>query len=349
MILPSNSHAGPNNVALDIMENIISQYKNVKFKVFYFKNSPDNIISFPPDIESEKINFFDEIDFNSFDVFHSHMIKADAYLCINKLRRRLRGKPILTTIHQKDFYNLKSDFQSPIKAILVSFIWRLLLINFDRIICLSRSMVKFYCTTLPKSKLTYIYNGRSLSGKLSEHSQSITLNKNKIIGTSCYLTERKGLDQVIKVLNDLPDVKFHIAGIGPDQPRLAKLVKQLSLEDRVVFLGHCKDIENFLNSIDVYILPSRAEGFPLSLLEATSIGKPCVASNIDIITEAFSSDEISIFKLDDRDSLIDGINYAFENSRKLSENVKIKHDNNFTPETMANKYMEQVLRLIHEV
>jgi glycosyltransferase involved in cell wall biosynthesis len=71
-----------------------------------------------------------------------------------------------------------------------------------------------------------------------------------------------------------------IAGIGEEEKNLKKLVKELSLEDDVEFLGWVAQ-EDFFNKIDIFLLTSKIETFGLVTLEAMKYKKPIISTNTD--------------------------------------------------------------------
>ncbi len=94
----------------------------------------------------------------------------------------------------------------------------------------------------------------------------------------------KGYDRVIRampeVLKEIPNARYVLVGSGDDMSDMERLVKELNLEDRVVFVGSPKDDEmiDYYNLADVFVMPSKNEGFPaIVLLEALACGKPVVA------------------------------------------------------------------------
>ncbi len=87
--------------------------------------------------------------------------------------------------------------------------------------------------------------------------------------------------------------RLFIVGAGADLPRLEKFVDDRpALRDRVRFLGPSNRIPEFLNAMDVYVLPSLCEGISNSLLEAMATGLPVIASetggNPELIVEGRS-------------------------------------------------------------
>lgn len=94
----------------------------------------------------------------------------------------------------------------------------------------------------------------------------------------------KGFDEVLEVLPDLDaDVSYVIAGGGNDVPRLQRKAARLGVTDRVVFTGLFPDEEkaDLYNLADVYVMPSRGEGFGFVFLEALACGVPVIASRLD--------------------------------------------------------------------
>lgn len=94
----------------------------------------------------------------------------------------------------------------------------------------------------------------------------------------------KGFDEVLEVLPAVaPDVVYMIAGGGDDFPRLQQKAVDLGVGDRVVFTGLFpeEDKPDLYNLADVYVMPSRGEGFGFVFLEAMACGVPVIGSKID--------------------------------------------------------------------
>jgi len=107
----------------------------------------------------------------------------------------------------------------------------------------------------------------------------------------------KGFDEVIEVLPDLPsDVVYLIAGGGNDTPRLRAKTHDLGVADRVVFTGLFPEEEkpDLYNLADVYVMPSRGEGFGFVFLEAMASGVPVIASSQDGGREAILGGELGL-------------------------------------------------------
>jgi glycosyltransferase involved in cell wall biosynthesis len=94
----------------------------------------------------------------------------------------------------------------------------------------------------------------------------------------------KGFDEVLEIMPELEDdIAYVIAGGGNDVPRLQRKAAALGVAERVVFTGLLPEHEkaDLYNLADVYVMPSRGEGFGFVLLEAMACGVPVIASRLD--------------------------------------------------------------------
>ena len=124
--------------------------------------------------------------------------------------------------------------------------------------------------------------------------------------TVARLERHKGMDTVIEALPAIlaraPDVRYAVAGVGPDRERLEKRAQQLRLSDRVRFLGGLgdRDLPAFYNLASVYVGASRraerlgVEGFGISLVEASACGLPVVGGNSGGVPDAVRDGETGV-------------------------------------------------------
>ncbi len=109
----------------------------------------------------------------------------------------------------------------------------------------------------------------------------------------------KGPDTLLRAislcLHKNPNLKALIVGGGRYGRRLELLANQLAISQKVNFLGQLKsgsEVFDFLDSIDLFVMPSRAEGFPRALHEAMSRGCPCIGSNVGGIPELLAPEDL---------------------------------------------------------
>ena len=97
------------------------------------------------------------------------------------------------------------------------------------------------------------------------------------------LSEEKGQRVAIEVLKMLVDrgqqVKWYFVGDGPDKEYCQVLAQQLGVAERVVFLGVQANPYGFMKDCDIYVQPSRHEGFCITLAEALCFPHPIVATD----------------------------------------------------------------------
>jgi len=130
----------------------------------------------------------------------------------------------------------------------------------------------------------------------------------------------KGFDEVLEVLPQLPeDVVYMIAGGGHDLPRLRDKAQSLGVGNRVIFTGLFPESEkpDLYNLADVYVMPSRGEGFGFVFLEALASGLPAIGSKVDGGREALLDGELgTLVDPDDRDELRDAIVTRLDDPRR---------------------------------
>jgi L-malate glycosyltransferase len=125
-------------------------------------------------------------------------------------------------------------------------------------------------------------------------------NKNVYILYAGRLSSEKGLIDLVKsavyVCEKYPDIKFVIAGKGPLDSRLRKLVTNLHLEHNFSFKGNVNHdiLLKFYQNATLYVLPSYREGLPTTLLEAMSCGLPVVATAIAGISDVIVDHNMGI-------------------------------------------------------
>lgn len=103
----------------------------------------------------------------------------------------------------------------------------------------------------------------------------------------------KGFDTLIQAFNQLlkvyPHLTLTIYGEGKERLNLERFIQSLDLQNRILLPGAIQNIQEALINADLFIFPSRYEGFPNALCEAMAVGLPVIASdcsgNIDIVRD----------------------------------------------------------------
>jgi glycosyltransferase involved in cell wall biosynthesis len=107
-----------------------------------------------------------------------------------------------------------------------------------------------------------------------------------IVGTMGRFEPQKGFDVLIRALRDVPHATGVIVGDGGERAGLHTLAQRIGVDDRILWLGWSEDRRSYLPWFDVFVLPSRFEGFPLALLEALLAERAVVATDVGSVAEA---------------------------------------------------------------
>lgn len=121
--------------------------------------------------------------------------------------------------------------------------------------------------------------------------KSLKIKENQlVIGHIGRFVEEKNqmflVDIFKEISRQMPDSRLLFIGGGKPKAeekykeKVKKKVKETGLESKVCFLGVRDDIEKLIQGIDVLVMPSLSEGFPVTLVEAQSAGTPCVVSGV---------------------------------------------------------------------
>jgi len=115
------------------------------------------------------------------------------------------------------------------------------------------------------------------------------------------------------------DLSVALAGDGSELERLRSLAASLSISSRVYFLGASRKVEDFLNALDVFVLPSVSEGMSNTVLEAMSSGLPVVATRVGGNPELIE-DKVSglLFEVGNVEELV-------ERLTNLTRNAELRH------------------------
>ena len=152
-----------------------------------------------------------------------------------------------------------------------------------------------------------------------------------------YHDTRKGIDTAIKALQMLNDnrISLHILGVGTEEDRNKwfRYAEKRNVKNQLVFDPPVSGVEKVLKwdeEIDIMILPSRSEGLPRSIVEAISVGCPCIISDVCGMPELVNSKWLH--KPGDSKALCDLIKTMIDNPDEMTKaaNENFKHSNNYT-------------------
>jgi glycosyltransferase involved in cell wall biosynthesis len=203
------------------------------------------------------------INRGKYSIVHVHLFPANLF---GSLASLFLPKNIKFIFSEHNVYNRRRLFK--IFTILDTFIYS----RYYKIICVSKQVQVALIEWLPKLKRKIIVISNAVP--VPDLSNWSPIKKYDILFVG-RLTKAKGVDILLKAINILKEkyqmeIKAAIVGEGYLEEELKGLVVKLGLEKEVEFLGVRRDIERLMKSTQVFVLPSRWEGLPLTILEAMS-------------------------------------------------------------------------------
>ncbi|NTU68206.1 MAG: glycosyltransferase family 4 protein [Chlorobiaceae bacterium] len=209
-------------------------------------------------------------------------IHSPKFYWLGALAGRLSGKPVLIT---RNVPFRKKGLKRKLNKLLYGLLA-------DRVVAISdkikRELLEDY--RIDGRSVDVVYDG--LDTERFEMSRSPKDNSNVTVGVVSRLVFGKGLECFVeampKIVREIPEVRFVIAGSGPLENDLRRRVIELGLGNSVVFAGFRHDIPQLYGELDITVIPSPEEGMSMSALESMASGGPVVATSggglVDIIT-----------------------------------------------------------------
>jgi len=169
------------------------------------------------------------------------------------------------------------------------------------------------------------------------------------IGCVARLSEEKGVDLLVKAVNDLPNVTLSIVGVGKERESLEKYISKHEMGFRTKIESRKGNMAAFYSSLDVFVLPSRKhDPFGLVAAEAMMLGVPVVVTNAcGIARQLTHGKDAMIVEANSVEALKKGISELL-----LDENLRLsiaragqqKALSDFTVSSMIDRYEELLLR-----
>ena len=213
------------------------------------------------------------------DVIHTHRVKENIIGSIAAWRNdRI---PSLRTSHGADEHR-PSWYQVP-KHLIAFLDWFCGRFMQTKIIAVSPDLADILQKTFPANKIAVIENGIDIKALTALKKASTTNTSFIKIGIIGRLVPIKRVDLFIKSAKILKQkhpeftARFHIYGDGPLHESLKQQSQQAGTDDIVYFEGHCEQIHDEIQTLDMLLMTSDHEGLPMTLLEAMALQIPIIA------------------------------------------------------------------------
>lgn len=225
------------------------------------------------------------------DVLHVHYAIPHAVCAILAKQMAGRDLKIVTTLHGTDITVLGYD-PSLTDAIKFG------IEKSDVVTAVSNALVnQTYDLIHPDKQIETVYNFidhriyQKTDARHLKEEFGIKENEKVIIHVSNFRAVKRVQD-VVKTFAKISSVmpaKLLLVGDGPEMTIICRLVRQLALEDQVIFLGKQENLEELYSISDLMLLLSEKESFGLVALEAMACGVPCIGTNIGGIPEVIDN------------------------------------------------------------
>ncbi|WP_096435077.1 glycosyltransferase [Alteribacter populi] len=175
--------------------------------------------------------------------------------------------------------------------------------KFDKIFTVSKEGLDKLLHVLPsiKEKSAYLYNLTSSEYvmKMADYGLGFQDHFNGIrVLTVGRLSKEKGQDLAIPVLAKLKsegyNLKWYCVGEGSARVEYEKLIEQYKVKNEFILLGSNPNPYPFMNECDIYVQPSRHEGYCITLAEARYFEKPIVSTNFNSVREHIKDGETGL-------------------------------------------------------
>lgn len=272
---------------------------------------------------------------NNSTILHSHLPRAELFVYFAVKILNSKHKFVLSRHNQEVFL---PGIDSKCGLFVSGFLSRSITRRANAVIAISHEVERFLKRNSEVYLCTPIYVVHYGIG-----SELVTKNRTSgrlcKIGTVARLVEQKNLSFLLEALKNInePELKVEIVGKGKLRDKLIKEIHELKIEKMVTIVEGVPNIQAFYKTLDLFILPSKYEGFGLVILEAINSNIPILAARIPIMEEILGSDFEGLFKLDSISGLVSLIEDCQDpNFRKILLSRQKLVMKRFTLERMIN-------------
>lgn len=273
------------------------------------------------------------------DLFHVNSLRMALYAILIKKLTRKKMK-IIYTKHNVTVLDSKG-----------SLLAKLINKYVDLVIAVSEfEKERLVSNGVERNKIRTIYNGVDLNQFTFFKKEE---NENFNVGILARLSEEKNHQfflQVADKLKEIPNITFHIAGDGPESKNIANMITSLGISHKVKMRGNVQEPEQFIKEMDLLLLTSHLEVFPMVILEAMAVGTPIVSIDRGGIKEAILNEETGFLIADHSvEDFCNKILFALENREEVERIAKRARDrvgSNFSLEKMVTSTLDEYLKCI---
>ena len=160
------------------------------------------------------------------------------------------------------------------------------------------------------------------------------------------LSKEKGQDLIIPVLKKLKEngykVRWYCIGDGPAKKEYEKLVDKLNIKDDFIFLGSKLNPYTYMKECNIYVQPSKHEGYCITLGEARCFNNPIVTTNFTGANEQIVNENTGLVCEINEEEIYKAIKKLLDD-KKLYKNIKDNLNNEIVDSTKEIRKLESIL------
>lgn len=228
---------------------------------------------------------------NRKDIVHVHLFPTSFMVSVLRILKLIPSCALLLTEHSTENRRRNLFFGKIIDRILYR--------SYSHIIAISQGVANSLISYKPdcRDKIKIITNGIELFFTKPIYRQA--KNKNIIISVG-RLHKSKNYHLALRAIKKITDMDFEywIVGSGDLYDELNQYSQSLNLKNKVKFMGYVADVSDLLKKADIFLIPSKWEGFGLAAIEAMNASLPCLISNVSGLREVVSKDGHDAFLIE---------------------------------------------------
>jgi glycosyltransferase involved in cell wall biosynthesis len=199
--------------------------------------------------------------------------------------------------------------------------------------------------SIPARKIVRIYNGATSLQKVTQEQWPLKSGFTLVyVGRLAPVkNHRLLLKAFCRALKSMPCLRLWIVGDGSERKMLEGMAAELGISSQVTFWGQQLDVAQFLSAADVFIMSSKSEGLPMSLLQAFSLGLSAIVTDVGGMAEVIRLTQagVTVSATDPAEMAAAILRLAESDAERerFSTNAKEAFCSFFTLQTMADAYM----------
>ncbi len=289
------------------------------------------------------------------DVIHAHVPRATLWMGLAKRIFRLRV-PLVYSEH-----SIQETYPS-----WIPWVYRAFLPASDHVVAVSEAAGASFRRRWGwgEDRVTPIWNGIGIGRIAASRTAEAVRNAlgcapdAPVACNVANLTAPKAHSVLITAMSQvhgrLPEARCWVAGSPHIDYGAAERAREclawLGAEEYVSLLGARSDVPDLLGACDVFVLSSRQEGFPITILEAMAAGKPVVTTDVGGCAEAVVDGETGVVvPPENPEALAEALEYVLthpDEARRMGEAGRRRVEEHFTVEAMVRKHVEVYERVV---